>query len=173
MKLPVINLSNSAELVFSEITNHLKQNGFRVVNQALDKPWGGFFVIDESQAREFAAYYFPEVDFNTITITGSLSPKILAVAPGKRLSWQYHFRRAEIWRLVAGKAAITTSDDDVERFNREMKIGEIIRLKQGERHRLVGIDQWGMIAEIWQHTVPGHLSDEADIVRLQDDFIRR
>jgi mannose-6-phosphate isomerase-like protein (cupin superfamily) len=105
-------------------------------------------------------------------ITGSLSPKILAVAPGKRLSWQYHFRRAEIWRLVAGTASITTSDDDVERYNREIKPGEVIRLRQGERHRLIGLESWGMVAEIWQHTVPGNLSDESDIVRLQDDFIR-
>lgn len=171
--VPVLQLNGSQDQIFTIIDKHLSENGFRVKDRALDKPWGGFFVIDENQAKDFASFYFPGVDFSTITITGNLSPKILAVAPGKRLSWQYHFRRAEIWRLVAGKAAITTSDDDVERNNREIRMGEIIRLKQGERHRLIGIDGWGMIAEIWQHTVPGHLSDESDIVRLQDDFVRK
>lgn len=170
---PVLQLNGTSKQIFAMIEGHLFQHGFRIKDKALEKPWGGFFVIDESQAKEFAAFYFPEVDFSSISITGNLSPKILAVAPDKRLSWQYHFRRAEIWRLVAGKAAITTSDDDVERNNREIQMGEIIRLKQGERHRLIGLDNWGMIAEIWQHTVAGNLSDESDIVRLQDDFVRK
>jgi hypothetical protein len=25
-------------------------------------------------------------------------------------------------------------------------------LQQGERHRLVGLEEWGVVAEIWQHT---------------------
>jgi mannose-6-phosphate isomerase len=37
---------------------------------------------------------------------------------------------------------------------------------------LVGLDQWGVVAEIWQHTDVTNLSDESDIVRLQDDFGR-
>lgn len=45
-------------------------------------------------------------------------------------------------------------------------------LKQGERHRLVGVDEWGIVAEIWQHTDAAHPSDEDDIVRVQDDFGR-
>ena len=142
MKLPVVDFSGFQEDIFNSIESHLANLGFRIVDRALDKPWGGFYVIDEAQAKDFAAQYFPEIDFNTISIIGRLSPKILAVAPGKRLSWQYHYRRAEIWRLVAGKAAITTSDDDVERNNREIQMGEVIRLKQGERHRLIGLDNW-------------------------------
>jgi mannose-6-phosphate isomerase-like protein (cupin superfamily) len=172
MQFPLMDLPDASGDVFRGIEDHLSQNGFMIINRALNKPWGGFFVIEESQAKKFADFYFPEIDFNSIMIAGNLSPKILAVAPGKRLSWQYHFRRAEIWRLVAGTASISTSDDDVERYNREIKPGEVIRLRQGERHRLIGLDGWGMIAEIWQHTVPGNLSDESDIVRLQDDFIR-
>jgi hypothetical protein len=54
----------------------------------------------------------------------------------------------------------------------KLKIGEIIRLKQGQRHRLVGLNGWGMIAEIWQHTDASQPSDEDDIVRVQDDFGR-
>ncbi|MCU0327251.1 MAG: phosphoheptose isomerase, partial [Spirosomaceae bacterium] len=40
------------------------------------------------------------------------------------------------------------------------------------RHRLVGVNEWGIIAEIWQHTDPKNPSDENDIVRVQDDFGR-
>jgi mannose-6-phosphate isomerase len=51
-------------------------------------------------------------------------------------------------------------------------MGDIVQLKQGERHRLIGTSQWGIVAEIWQHTNAQHPSDEDDIVRLQDDFGR-
>ena len=41
----------------------------------------------------------------------------------------------------------------------------------GERHRLIGLEDYGIVAEIWQHTDSVH-SDEEDIVRVQDDFKR-
>ncbi len=52
-------------------------------------------------------------------------------------------------------------------------MGEIIKLKVGERHRLVGLPGgWGAVAEIWQHTDPDNPSNEEDIVRLKDDYNR-
>ena len=45
-------------------------------------------------------------------------------------------------------------------------------MDKGERHRLIGLEGWGIVAEIWQHTDPENPSDEDDIVRLQDDFGR-
>ena len=51
-------------------------------------------------------------------------------------------------------------------------MGNFIQLDKGERHRLIGLDSWGIVAEIWQHTDPENPSDEDDIVRLQDDFGR-
>ena len=47
-----------------------------------------------------------------------------------------------------------------------------IRLKQGERHRLIGLEDYAVISEIWQHTDPNHPSDENDIVRISDDYRR-
>ena len=57
----------------------------------------------------------------------------------------------------------------------EMKIyneGDQIKLKQGERHRLIGLDDYCLVAEIWQHTDKKNPSNEEDIVRVQDDFGR-
>ena len=51
-------------------------------------------------------------------------------------------------------------------------MGDIIQLKQGERHRLIGLNGWGIVAEIWRHTDAENPSDEDDIVRVQDDFGR-
>ena len=41
-----------------------------------------------------------------------MSPKILIVKPGARLSWQYHHRRAEIWQVYKGEVGIVRSDKD-------------------------------------------------------------
>ncbi|MEY3421855.1 MAG: hypothetical protein RIR48_2155, partial [Bacteroidota bacterium] len=64
------------------------------------------------------------------------------------------------------------SDTDHPSEVQNMVLNETLVLKQGERHRLIGLNDWGIIAEIWKHTKPEHPSDEEDIVRLQDDFGR-
>ena len=49
----------------------------------------------------------------------------------------------------------------------------IFKTKQQEDcSRLIGLDEFAVIAEIWQHTDASHPSDEYDIVRVQDDFGR-
>lgn len=168
-----ISLSGEKAAVFTSVASYLSNAGFTVVSQDVSRPWGGFFVLEESEAQAFSKKYFPDVDFSSLKISGKLSPKILMVEANKRLSWQYHHRRAEIWKLVAGVAGVVTSETDQEGSLQELKVGEIIRLKQGQRHRLVGLSGgWGMIAEIWQHTDVCQPSDENDIVRVQDDFGR-
>lgn len=169
---PVLSLKGEKPEVFSSVEKYLTENGFTIAAKDFDRPWGGFFVIDESQAQKFQQLYFPGIDLSSLRISGKLSPKILMVQTSKRLSWQYHHRRAEIWKLVAGTAGVITSNTDKEGELQTLKIGEIIRLKQGQRHRLIGLDGWGMIAEIWQHTDASKPSDEDDIVRVQDDFGR-
>jgi mannose-6-phosphate isomerase-like protein (cupin superfamily) len=107
-----------------------------------------------------------------LRIAGQLSPKMLLVAPQARLSWQYHHRRAEIWQVVQGPVGVATSDTDAAGQVQSYAPGNQLILRQGERHRLVGLAGWGVVAEIWQHTDAGHPADEEDIVRVQDDFGR-
>ena len=170
MKLALMSHEKSA--VFSEVENYLEACSLKIVNEDATRPWGGFFVLDEEQAQLFANLFFPEVELSTLRISGKLSPKILVVQPHKRLSWQYHHRRAEIWRVISGKVGVITSHTDTEGKKVELSEGESIRLAQGQRHRLVGLNDWGIVAEIWQHTEQAHPSDEKDIVRVQDDFGR-
>jgi mannose-6-phosphate isomerase len=162
----------SKELVFENVTEYLKQQHLKIHTQDSSRPWGGFFVIEETEAEKFIALYFPHLTKAELNISGKLSPKILVVAPNKRLSWQYHHRRAEIWKLIGGVAGVVTSDTDEEKETKDLHIGDIIQLKQGERHRLLGTGGWGIIAEIWRHTDAANPSDEDDIVRVQDDFGR-
>ncbi len=89
-----------------------------------------------------------------------------------RLSWQYHNRRAEIWQVYKGSAGIIRSNTDQENPMEIYSEGAQIVLAQGERHRLIGLDDFCVVAEIWQHTDQNHPSDEADIIRVQDDFGR-
>jgi mannose-6-phosphate isomerase len=158
--------------VLTNVEKYLRDLGFKITDKDFSRPWGGFFVLDEGQAGTFASMYFPGIEVDSLKIGGKLSPKILMVQPDKRLSWQYHHRRAEIWKLVGGTAGVVTSATDKEGPVKKLTIGEIVRLNQGERHRLIGLDGWGMIAEIWQHTDKNQPSDENDIVRVQDDFGR-
>lgn len=74
--------------------------------------------------------------------------------------------------MIGGNAAIVVSDTDEQGPQKALPLGSFVQLRKGERHRLVGVDEWGVIAEIWQHTDPQHPSDEKDIVRVQDDFGR-
>lgn len=167
-----LSLAGDKTAVLATVEKHLQEKGFKIVAKDFNRPWGGFFVLNESQAEAFGALYFPGIEVPSLRISGKLSPKILMVQGGKRLSWQYHHRRAEVWKLVAGTAGIVISPTDHQGPVKELKPGEVIRLNQGIRHRLVGLDGWGMIAEIWQHTDTSNPSDEDDIVRLQDDFGR-
>jgi len=158
--------------LFSQIEEKLKAQGFDIDNIDQTRPWGGFFVINEDQAQQFADQYFDGLDVQDLKISGKLSPKILVVAPNKRLSWQYHHRRAEIWRVTQGEVGVVTSNTDEENELKRLSVGEFIKLSQGERHRLIGLDGYGVVAEIWQHTDSENPSDESDIVRVQDDFGR-
>ena len=158
--------------LFQQVAAKLQKQGFTIAKEDHTRPWGGFFVIKEDQVQNFANTYFDGLSVEGLKISGKLSPKVLLVAPGQRLSWQYHHRRAEIWQVVQGPVGVATSDTDEQGEVKSYAVGERIVLKQGERHRLVGLEGWGVLAEIWQHTDAGNPSDEDDIVRVQDDFGR-
>ena len=155
-----------------EVEKEIKSFGFEIISKDFDRPWGGFLVISEEQAQEFADKFFDGIDIKNIKIGGKLSPKILVVKPNSKLSWQYHHRRAEIWKVFKGKVGVSRSFDDNEKPLKKLIIGDQIELKKGERHRLIGLDDFAVIAEIWQHTDQENPSNENDIIRLSDDYGR-
>lgn len=156
---------------YNKIKNELQVLGFKVTDQDLNRPWGAFFYIKESQAQAFSDHFFGGLDVNKLKIDGKLSPKILMVKPNVKLSWQYHNRRAEIWQVYKGTVGVVQSNTDIEKVMESFGPGDQIKLEQGIRHRLIGLDDYGVVAEIWQHTdsLP---SDEDDIIRVQDDYGR-
>ena len=154
--------------------NHeiIKSQKLNIIDKDTQRPWGGFFVISENNAQDFSNIYFNGLNTEELKVSGKLSPKILIIASNKRLSWQYHQRRSEIWKVVSGEIKVVTSHDDVERKEEILKEGDEIRLAKGERHRIIGLGDYAVLAEIWIHTDKDNPSDENDIVRVQDDFDR-
>ena len=158
--------------IFKKTSEALKNKDLNILETILDKPWGGFILINEEDVLNFANIYFNDFNINDLKNLVKFSPKILIIAPKKRLSWQYHHRRSEIWRVISGKIKVITSHDDIERKEKILKKGDEIRLSKGERHRIIGIDEYAVVAEIWIHADKDNPSDENDIVRVQDDFNR-
>lgn len=161
------------EDIFHKVEEYLISQGFRISKVDKTRPWGGFFVIDETQIVEFKEKYFESITLSEDQLKQKLSPKILLVAPEARLSWQYHHRRAELWTLISGESGIVRSHTDEQGEAADMELGVVVSLAQGERHRLVGKSVWGIVAEIWIHVDPTSPSNEEDIVRLDDDYSRK
>ncbi len=90
--------------------------------------------------------------------------KRITVLPGKRLSYQKHFKRREHWMVVEGKGVVTIDGKDIHLMK-----GEAIDIAQEEAHRMANNDDVDLVfIEIQQ----GEYFGEDDIVRLEDDYGR-
>ena len=95
---------------------------------------------------------------------GNYQVKRLVVAPGQKLSLQYHHQRAEHWIVTHGKAMVQIGDDEFETGP-----GEYRYIPIGEKHRLANIgDDDLMLIEVQI----GDYLGEDDIVRLEDIYER-
>jgi mannose-6-phosphate isomerase-like protein (cupin superfamily) len=130
--------------------------------------------FDNKGAEAFVGQFFPELRMEANELRMELSPKFLLVAPGARLSWQRHARRAERWAYLSPGGYHKSTDPSDQGEMIPADAGDVVQFEQGECHRLVGLpgDRYTLVAEIWQHTNPQDLSDEADIERLEDDYSR-
>lgn len=138
------------------------------------KPWGAYYRLADECAEQFVKEYYPGRTFEELGKGGSLSPKFLLFEPDKKLSLQYHYRRAEIWRVIEGSLTAAISDKDEEGEWKTYKPGEELSYGALARHRAGAPagGEWVVVAEIWQHTDADNPTDEDDIVRLADDFGR-
>lgn len=163
----------SKEQIHIQIKKELEGKGLSTAGEDFERPWGGFFKIADESLKGFLEIYFSGIVLPFDITKLNVSPKILVVEPDKKLSWQSHERRSELWRIVKGPVGIFTSPTDEQPD--EMGVyndDDIIEMKLGTRHRLVGMDDWGIVAEIWVHRFPDNPSDEDDIRRISDDFGR-
>lgn len=169
--LKLQNIDNK-EQVFESVELFLGELGINIESTDFDRPWGGFFVIKNESTEKFISTFFPDLSYAEISNGLELTPKILVAAPDKRLSWQYHHRREEIWSVIAGPIGVITSETDEQGPVLTINDGEVVSFGTEVRHRLIGQANYGVVAEFWKHTDTNNPSDESDIVRVEDDFSR-
>ena len=133
----------------------------------------------EEQSDRYSQYYDAlkaltegyEIDFRPwghyeVLLTDSFCKvKKITVKPRGRLSYQYHDQRTEDWIITQGTAKITLDDEEVWRG-----VGEKIRIKVGQRHRVENpsFDNKLEFIEVQSGTYFG----EDDIIRVEDDYGR-
>ncbi len=108
-----------------------------------ERPWGSFTVLDD------------ESDYKV---------KRIVVAPGMRLSYQRHRRRAEHWFVVSGVATVV-----LDGASRDLAPGESVDIAIGQAHRC---ENHGDTPVVFIEVQTGTYFGEDDIERLEDDFGR-
>jgi mannose-6-phosphate isomerase len=108
-----------------------------------DRPWGRWEVLlDEDYCKV----------------------KRIIVKPNKRLSYQKHYKREEVWTIVQGDALIT-----LDGVVKEYKEGSVVQIPKEAAHRISNeTDKTVIFIEVQM----GSYFGEDDIVRLEDDYGR-
>ena len=109
-----------------------------------ERPWGEFFILSEDQ---------------------NFKIKKILVKPNKRLSYQYHKNRDELWYFINGQGKVTVN----EKFSIVEK-GSIVTINRLDKHRIENIGNENLI---FIEVQTGSYFGEDDIVRIQDDFNRK
>ena len=138
---------------------------FGIIDRDLKRPWGGFLVVDESLKDKFIRIFFPDYKISDAHLP--ITPKFLLISPLKRLSLQKHERRSEAWKIIYGSVKAIINDHEIMLYT-----NDTVHIRKNTSHRLIGLDDWAIVAEIWIHDDPENPSDENDIIRIQDDFGR-
>ena len=73
-------MEDQKKAIFNTVAQRLQIEGFNIVNRDETRPWGGFFVIDEAQAQQFADTYFDGLDVDSLTAR-------------EALDWLYHWKK--------------------------------------------------------------------------------
>jgi len=176
-QIETLNLQSTTEktALVADVAEIITEKGYSVAEIDDTRPWGAFVRLENFDGDDFVYDFFDGLDAKAARLgdpNAELSPKILIVSPEQRLSWQYHNRRAEKWLFLNAGGYYRSTTDELGN-QQTATAGEVVQFSQGERHRLVGaLGHYTLVAEIWQHTDPDELSNEDDIIRLQDDYRR-
>lgn len=108
-----------------------------------EKPWGSYTnLMDEEYTKV----------------------KKIVIKPGEAPSYQYHFKRSEIWIIVKGLAEIKI-DDSVVIYS----TGDIITIPKQAKHQVRNIGEDELV---FVEVQLGDYFGEDDIVRLEDKYGR-
>ena len=112
-----------------------------------------------------ATVHRPWGTYATLKQEDGYQVKRITVAPGQKLSLQYHHKRAEHWVVTHGRAIVQVGDEEFETGP-----GEYRYIPLGEKHRLTNIGDTELV--LIEVQVGDYLGED-DIVRLDDVYGRR
>jgi mannose-6-phosphate isomerase len=144
--------------------------GLRLAEINATKPWGGYLRFTRDSLGSFLYAYWLDMAVKLPGGEVSVDPKVLLVAPGASLSLQWHQRRDEFWRVLDGPVRVVWGQSWDHLQVQEYQAGQGIFIPRRQWHRLIGLQGWARVAEIWQHADPQHPSEEQDVLRVQDDY---
>lgn len=108
-----------------------------------ERPWGYYEVVDSGDGFRV---------------------KRICISPGKRLSYQRHFRRTEHWYVVSGFGVATLDDVD-----QSVTTGSSLDVAVRAAHRMANVGDDDLV---FIEVQTGAYFGEDDIERLSDDFGR-
>ncbi len=108
--------------------------------------------------------YRPWGGYSSVLNGERFQVKRLFVKPGKRLSLQKHFHRAEHWVVVRGTAEVQVGEE-----TRTLRENESVYIPQGAIHRLSNPGK--ILLELIEVQTGSYLGED-DIVRVEDEFGR-
>jgi mannose-6-phosphate isomerase len=108
-----------------------------------ERPWGSWSVLDAGNGYIV---------------------KRITVAPGQRLSLQYHHHRSERWTVVEGTAEV-----EIDGVTARHEHGGYVSVPVLAKHRIRNVGDGPMV---FIEVQLGQTLDENDIVRLTDDYGR-
>ena len=107
------------------------------------RPWGSYFVLEDAETHKV---------------------KRIEVKPKGRLSYQYHYKRSEVWTMVKGEAIVTLDGKRIQ-----LNAGDVIEIPREAKHRIENLgDETLIFIEVQLGTYFG----EDDIVRIEEDYQR-
>lgn len=90
--------------------------------------------------------------------------KEIVIKPGQAPSYQFHYKRNEVWVVTQGKGLVTLDEKDDE-----VSAGSVVKVPVGIKHRIRNIGDNDLI---FIEVQTGEYFGEDDIVRLKDDYNR-
>jgi mannose-6-phosphate isomerase-like protein (cupin superfamily) len=106
----------------------------------------------------------PWGEFENLLDVDFCKVKRITIKPGQAPSYQYHYKRSEVYVIVKGKALIKLND-----VEQEYNVGDTVIIPVLTKHKVTNIGNEDLIFIEVQH---GEYFGEDDIVRLEDNYGR-
>ncbi len=91
--------------------------------------------------------------------------KKIIIAPGESPSYQYHFKRSEIWVIVKGAAEVK-----LDGVIKEYSVGDVVKVMEEQKHQPKNIGDEDLI---FIEIQLGEYFGEDDIKRIDDKYGRK